>query len=100
MTTATYQALLECNHSKAHDFKNEREGKMIEMGVRNETHFQSENLLHLCFAEQCLHTARHQEVLGVTKPLRLLDGVKEPVHYQHGQKELPAAYRLGETPGG
>ena len=47
--TATYQELLDCNHTKAHNFKREQERKTMQIGVRNEPHCQKENLLHFCF---------------------------------------------------
>ena len=31
--TATYRELLDCNHSMAHNFKKEWEGKMMQLGV-------------------------------------------------------------------
>ena len=34
---------------------------MMQLGVRNKTYYQSENLLHLCFSEHCPHTAWHQQ---------------------------------------
>ena len=32
------------------------------------------------------------------KPLNVLDDVKDAMHYRHDYQELPAAYRLRETP--
>ena len=61
----------------------------MQIGVRNETHGQSGHLLHLCFSERCLHTARHQE--RVTGALNALHEQKDTMHYRHGRKELPAA---------
>ena len=48
---------------------------MMQIGVRNETHCQGENLMYLCFSECRLHTA---EVFRVTKLLRVLDEGKTP----------------------
>ena len=39
-------------------------------------------------------------VLRVTEPLSVLDEVQGTRHYRRGRTELPAAYRLRETPRG
>ena len=41
-----------------------------------------------------------KKLLRLTKLLNILHEIKDTMHYQHGCKELPAAYRLRETPRG
>ena len=47
----------------------------------------------------CMHIARHQERVAGDKATQHPE-IKYTMDYQHGRKELPAAYQLGETPGG
>ena len=46
-----------------------------------------------------MQTGIKQVLQLVTKPRHVLHGVNDPMHGQHGQKELPTAYRPEETPG-
>ena len=57
--TATHQKLLDPNHSKAHKFKEEREGEAMQsVCVKNalsKTHCQGKNLLHISVSACCLY---------------------------------------------
>ena len=52
------------------------------IGVRKrhwgEIHCQSENLLHICFSACMQHV---KKVLQATKPLNILDGIKDTMHH-------------------
>ena len=73
---------------------------MMQIGVRNETHCQSEGLLHLCFfwSVVCIHQGI-KKMLQLTKPLNVLDEVKTPSITQLAVKSFPPLTGWERLPG-
>ena len=91
--TTTNQELLDCNYSKAHVFRKEWEQMATQIGARLSSAL-------LLFGALSAYSTSPRTRCKVTKPLHVLDEIKDTMHYWHGCKELGAAHRLGESPGG